>query len=162
MDVLYDNERMQNEYAENELGLSGTFESRDFCEVIHSEGAEVLARYTADYYAGTPCITVNGYGKGKAYFIGTRQSVEETEKIVNAIAAKAGISKILAAEIPSGVKVLSRTDGEHDYIFILNYTTENRTVLLDAGEYTDLLDGKTHTGSVTLEKYGVKVLKHSV
>ena len=162
MDVLYDNERMQNEYAENELGLSGTFESRDFCEVIHSEGAEVLARYTADYYAGTPCITVNGYGKGKAYFIGTRQSVEETEKIVNAIAAKAGISKILAAEIPSGVKVLSRTDGEQDYIFILNYTTENRTVLLDAGEYTDLLDGKTHTGSVTLEKYGVKVLKHSV
>ncbi len=162
MDVLYDNERMQNEYTENELGLSGTFESRDFCEVIHSEGAEVLARYTADYYAGTPCITVNGYGKGKAYFIGTRQSVEETEKIVNAIAAKAGVAKILAAEIPAGIKVLSRTDGEHDYIFILNYTTENRTVLLDAGEYTDLLDGKTYTGLVTLEKYGVKVLKHSV
>ena len=68
----------------------------------------------------------------------------------------------LADAIPSGVKVLSRTDGEHDYIFILNYTTENRTVLLDAGEYTDLLDGKTYTGSVTLEKYGVKILKHSV
>ena len=162
MDVLYDNERMQNEYAENELGLSGTFESRDFCEVIHSEGAEVLARYTADYYAGTPCITVNGYGKGKAYFIGTRQSVEETEKIVNAIAAKAGVKKILDAELPSDVKVLSRTDGVYEYVFVMNYATENRAVTLGAGDYTDLLDGQTHTGSVTLEKYGVKILKHKV
>ena len=162
MDVLYDNERMQNEYAENELGLSGTFESRDFCEVIHSEGAEVLARYTADYYAGTPCITVNGYGKGKAYFIGTRQSVEETEKIVNAIAAKAGVKKILDAELPSDVKVLSRTDGVYEYVFVMNYATGNRAVTLGAGDYTDLLDGQTHTGSVTLEKYGVKILKHKV
>ena len=162
MDVLYDSERMQNEYAENELGLSGTFESCDFCEVIHPEGAQVVARYTQEYYAGTPCITVNSYGKGKAYFIGTRQSVEETEKIVNAIAAKAGVKKILDAELPSDVKVLSRTDGVYEYVFVMNYATENRAVTLGAGDYTDLLDGQTHTGSVMLEKYGVKILKHKV
>ena len=162
MDVLHDNERMQNKYEENELGLSGTFESRDFCEVIHPEGAEVIARYTAEYYTGTPCITVNAYGKGKAYFIGTRQNAEETEKIVNAIAARAGVHKIIAAEPPQDVKVLSRTDGNHEYVFITNYALENRLVALDSGEYTDLLDGKTYTGSVTLEKYGVKVLKHKI
>lgn len=162
MDVLHDNEHMQNKYEENELGLSGTFESRDFCEVIHPEGAEVIARYTAEYYAGTPCITVNAYGQGKAYFIGTRQNAEETEKIVNAIAARAGVHKIIAAEPPQDVKVLSRTDGNHEYVFITNYALENRSVALDSGEYTDLLDGKTYTGSVTLEKYGVKVLKHKI
>ena len=162
MDVLHDNERMQNKYEENELGLSGTFESRDFCEVIHPEGAEVIARYTAEYYAGTPCITVNAYGKGKAYFIGTRQNAEETEKIVNAIAAQSGVHKIIAAELPQDVKVLSRTDGDYEYVFITNYALENRSVALDSGEYTDLLDGKTYTGSVTLEKYGVKVLKHKI
>lgn len=162
MDVLHDNEHMQNKYEENELGLSGTFESRDFCEVIHPEGAEVIARYTAEYYAGTPCITVNAYGQGKAYFIGTRQNAEETEKIVNAIAARAGVHKIIAAEPPQDVKVLSRTDGDYEYVFITNYALENRSVALDSGEYTDLLDGKTYTGSVTLEKYGVKVLKHKI
>ncbi len=162
MDVLHDNERMQNKYEENELGLSGTFESRDFCEVIHPEGAEVIARYTAEYYTGTPCITVNAYGKGKAYFIGTRQNAEETEKIVNAIAAQSGVHKIIAAELPQDVKVLSRTDGDYEYVFITNYALENRSVALDSGEYTDLLDGKTYTGSVTLEKYGVKVLKHKI
>ena len=162
MDVLHDNERMQNKYEENELGLSGTFESRDFCEVIHPEGAEVIARYTAEYYAGTPCITANAYGKGKAYFIGTRQNAEETEKIVNAIAAQSGVHKIIAAELPQDVKVLSRTDGDYEYVFITNYALENRSVALDSGEYTDLLDGKTYTGSVTLEKYGVKVLKHKI
>ncbi len=162
MDVLHDNEHMQNKYEENELGLSGTFESRDFCEVIHPEGAEVIARYTAEYYAGTPCITVNAYGQGKAYFIGTRQNAEETEKIVNAIAAQSGVHKIIAAELPQDVKVLSRTDGDYEYVFITNYALENRSVALDSGEYTDLLDGKTYTGSVTLEKYGVKVLKHKI
>lgn len=162
MDVLHDNEHMQNKYEENELGLSGTFESRDFCEVIHPEGAEVIARYTAEYYAGTPCITVNAYGQGKAYFIGTRQNAEETEKIVTAIAAQARVHKIIAAELPQDVKALSRTDGDHEYVFITNYALENRSVALDSGEYTDLLDGKTYTGSVTLEKYGVKILKHKI
>ena len=66
------------------------------------------------------------------------------------------------AELPSDVKVLSRTDGVYEYVFVMNYATENRAVTLGAGDYTDLLDGQTHTGSVMLEKYGVKILKHKV
>ena len=66
------------------------------------------------------------------------------------------------AELPSDVKVLSRADGVYEYVFVMNYATESRAVTLGAGEYADLLDGREYTGSVTLEKYGVKILKHKI
>lgn len=162
LDVLYDSERVPNAYADNDLGLSGTFESRDFCEVIHPEGAETVACYTGEYYAGTPCITVHTYGKGRAYFIGTRQSTAETERIVNAIADRAGVPKILDAVLPSDVKAVSRTDGMHEYVFVTNYATECRSIDLGAGAYVDLLDGQAYTGTITLEKYGVRILKRRI
>ena len=40
--------------------------------IIHREGAERLATYGGDeFYAGHSALTVNAYGKGKAYFVGT-------------------------------------------------------------------------------------------
>ena len=43
---------------------------------MHTEGAEVLARYREDFYAGTPVITRNRYGDGLAYYVGTRSGEE--------------------------------------------------------------------------------------
>ena len=41
--------------------------------IIHREGAERLATYGGDeFYAGHSALTVNAYGKGKAYFVSTR------------------------------------------------------------------------------------------
>ena len=42
------------------------------CDIMHTEGAEVLACYREDFYAGTPVITRNQYGDGLAYYVGTR------------------------------------------------------------------------------------------
>ena len=41
------------------------------CDIIHPEGAETLAEYQEDFYAGTPVLTENSFGKGKAYYVGT-------------------------------------------------------------------------------------------
>ena len=46
------------------------------CDIMHTEGAEVLARYREDFYAGTPVITRNRYGDGLAYYVGTRSGEE--------------------------------------------------------------------------------------
>lgn len=34
------------------------------CDLMHPEGAEVLATYESDFYAGMPAVTKNIYGKG--------------------------------------------------------------------------------------------------
>lgn len=161
MDPLYPSERVQNAYLPNELSLDGTFESVDFCEVIHPEGAEVIAEYRSEFYAGLPSITVNRYGKGSAYFIGTRQSQDDLEKLVRAIADKAGVSRILPDRLPDGVKALSRTDYRNEYVFLLNYATEPRTVDIGNDSCVNLIDGKAYCRSVDLPGYGVMILKRS-
>jgi beta-galactosidase len=51
--------------------LKGTYECGMICDVLHCETAEVLAEYGQDFYAGTPAVTVNAYGRGNAYYVAT-------------------------------------------------------------------------------------------
>ncbi len=53
-------------------GLSGEYAVKHYADVIHAEGAEVLATYGDDFYVGQPALTKNAYGKGHAYYIGSR------------------------------------------------------------------------------------------
>ena len=39
---------------------------------MHPEGAEVLATYESDFYAGMPAVTKNIYGKGHVYYVATQ------------------------------------------------------------------------------------------
>ncbi|MBE6571749.1 MAG: beta-galactosidase [Ruminococcaceae bacterium] len=162
LDALYKSERVKNEYLANDLGVCGEFESFDLCEVIHPEGAQIIAEYRSQFYSGMPSVTVNNYGKGKAYYIATRQSVADLEELVCAISDKEGIDRIVPDRLPDGVKVISRTDYDHEYVFITNYSTEERCVEIDDREGLNLLDGKTYSGNITLPGYGVAVLKRKV
>ena len=42
------------------------------CNLIHPNDAKILATYASEFYAGTPAVTENQYGKGRAWYIGTR------------------------------------------------------------------------------------------
>jgi len=159
IDSLHASERVENSYVDNCLNVEGDFESFDFCEVIHPEGAKTIAEYRSEYYAGMPCITVNEYGKGKAYYIATRQSPCDLEKLVVKIADSVGVRRIVPDSLPCGAKVISRTDYENEYVFITNYNTQPCTVDIGNDECLDLIDGKKCKNTVSLDKYGVKVLK---
>lgn len=159
LDALHEKERVRNEYVSNALELCGEFESFDFCEVLHLKGASAVAEYRSEFYSGTPSITVNEYGKGKAYFIGTRQSPRELEKLVCRISENAGISRIVPDKLPHGIKVISRTDYENEYIFITNYTTESQTVDIGNDDFVDIISGKIYKDTAEIAGYGVLVLK---
>jgi len=47
--------------------------AKKFCEILEPTTAKVIARYTDSkkFYKGKPAITVNEYGKGKVYYVGT-------------------------------------------------------------------------------------------
>ncbi len=46
---------------------AGPYQVRHLCELIHIESAQALATYRDDFYAGRPAVTVNAFGKGKAW-----------------------------------------------------------------------------------------------
>ncbi|MGO4952625.1 beta-galactosidase [Paenibacillus sp. DRB1-1] len=161
IDGLHDHDRNHILPVEgNELDLQGEYEAVELCDLIHTEGAEVLAVYGSDFYAGRPALTVNRLGEGKAYYIASRNTGLFHSHFYRSLIDDAGISKALNVKLPHGVNTGIRTDGVHDYIFILNFTHESQKITLDGRTYADMLENHAiEDGSVQLDAYTVKVLK---
>ncbi|WP_367997075.1 beta-galactosidase [Paenibacillus sp. CH40] len=161
IDGLHDHDRNHIKPVEgNELDLQGEYEAVELCDLIHTEGAEVLAVYGSDFYAGRPALTVNRLGQGKAYYIASRNIGLFHSHFYRSLIDDAGISKALNVKLPHGVNTAIRTDGVHDYIFILNFTHEPQKITLDGRTYADMLENHAiEDGSVQLDAYAVKVLK---
>lgn len=161
IDGLHDHDRNHILPVEgNELDLQGEYEAVELCDLIHTEGAEVLAVYGSDFYAGRPALTVNRLGQGKAYYIASRNIGLFHSHFYRSLIDDAGISKALNVKLPHGVNTAIRTDGVHDYIFILNFTHEPQKIMLDGRTYADMLENHViEDGSIQLDAYAVKVLK---
>jgi beta-galactosidase len=141
----------------NELGLSGPYQARELCEHIHLEGATALASYESDFYAGTPAVTMNRVGQGKAWYIASRNDLSFHRDFYGALIKQLGLPRALAGELPPGVVVQRRTDGEQAFLFVQNFTAQTQQLSLPAG-LSDLVDGMSVGGSLTLGPWGCRVL----
>ncbi|MFA7235415.1 MAG: beta-galactosidase [Phycisphaeraceae bacterium] len=144
---------------DNELALDGDYEVRDLCALIHSRGAQVLAAYAGDFYAGRPAMTLNRFGKGEAFYIAARGDDELLTALYTKLARRLHLPAALEKRSPEGVSVQLRTDGRQRFLFAMNFTTATQTVQLDAGTYRNLLTGRDVTGELELPGYGVAVLR---
>lgn len=129
---------------------------KDYCELIKLTGAEVLGTYESDFYAGMPAVTVHSYGKGKAYYIGTRMEETDLIKFFTPIWSECGIKE---KELPEGVEYLTRTaeDGS-TFDFYVNYNATPATVQL-AKNGTNLLNGEAVSGKVEILPFNAVVVK---
>ena len=143
---------------ENAFTYEGeNYPAKLLCDIIHTEGAEALSAYEKDFYAGSPVFTVNSYGKGKAYYIGTASNETFYQKLLTEICENAGVKPVL--ETPELVEVTSRENEKGKYLFVLNHAEEEKTVQLP-GNYKDILTGKSyHNGELTLAKKDVAILR---
>ena len=147
----------------NKLNLSGDYDAHEIAELIHLEGAEALGHYRSDFYAGRPALTVNHFGEGNAYHLATRvKDAEFYVELYRAITEKAGITRTLNSELPTGVTAQLRTDGESDYIFVQNFSGSPQTVKLDGEGYTDLSSGATAPAELDLDVNGLVILKRKI
>ena len=109
IDTLYPNQT-------GEVACNGKkYTAYDYCEIIHSRGAKVLATYSKDFYDGEPAATVNEYGLGKAYYQAFRDGDDFKSVILNRIVDELGVCKNLPCSedgLPFAVSAHTRTDGE--------------------------------------------------
>lgn len=167
IDALYDTDRNSlrptaaSPGGNGLAGLRGPYDVFHFCELIHAETAEVLATYGADWYAGRPCLTRNRYGDGLAYHIAARTGNDFLEDFYGSLLSAAGIEGALGPGtfVPPDVLVQERTNGDDRFIFVSNFSTENRTVPLGSVRYTDLTNGAPVEGNLLLGRYGCAVLR---
>ncbi len=143
-------------------GLIAADGGRDMCDlwsdVIHLEGAEAIATFAHDFYAGRPAITRHAYGAGIAYYVGTRPAEEYLARLLEGICRDGGVSAPLDA--PPGVEVTRRVAGEASFLFALNHTVNTVDLSLPRPS-ADALTGQRREGAVQLGPREIVILRES-
>lgn len=149
-DSLYD-------YQSNSIKMFGkSYIAKKYCEIAYPEGAEIIGEYEKDFYKGMPAVTVNNYGKGKAYYIGTALEPDGYTKLYKEW-IKDIISEDKVIELPENVSSTIRCSKNTDYIFIMNFNNETKRVELPF-KY-EILTGEFE--NELIKPYGVVILKKS-
>lgn len=158
IDALTPQEANQIVFKEPHGALGGEYTCKLLCERIHAEGAQVLATYGSDFYAGEPAVTVNKLGKGRAYYIASSLEERGLIDLCRTLTQELGIEPALAGA-PAGVEAMPRvTPTGETLLYLLNHNKEEVEVALPAGAYTDLISGKACQAALALPKYGVAIL----
>ncbi len=147
-DSLYD-----GQYSTVEM-FDGKYKVEKYCELAYLEGASVLGTYCEDFYAGMPALTVNDFGKGKAYYIAADFMSDGYQKIYEKI-LKGVISPGKTVKTPENVSVAMRYEGETCYVFVMNFNNEEKIVDLP---FDYELIGGSFDGNA-MPPYGCAVLK---
>lgn len=152
IDTLYPGEKTEI------LSDEKIFEGVEYSELIHARGAEVLATYNSEFYAGMPAMTVNSYGKGKAYYQAFRDTGEFWDAMVTRILGEMGIENTLTGELPEGVVAHKRETDGVEYLFVQNYSDVPVANISLINEYLDM-ESREIVREISLNAFDVKILK---
>jgi beta-galactosidase len=146
--------------AGNALGLAGEHPVRDYCERIHPEGAQVLANYASDFYAGTPCLTLNRVGAGRVYYLAARPAGEAFhDALAHGLVRELGLARCLDVALPEGVSVQRRAGGGRTFLFLHNFKGVPQDLELGSLRLRDVADGRVLGGRVSLPGFASWVLE---
>ncbi|MBM7541590.1 beta-galactosidase GanA [Amphibacillus cookii] len=137
--------------------LSGKYMCSTLFDLIHSEGADVLATYQSDFYAGMPALTRNQFGKGQAYYIASSPEQRFIDDFVAILQDEKQLTPILVSD--PGVEVCAREDADQRFLFVINHNKEQAHFHTGEHGYADLLNDQSYHGLSRIEGRGVLVLK---
>lgn len=99
-----------------------------WCDLLEADTAEILAFYADEFYTGTPAVTCNRYGKGRAYYVGTIGKKDFYHALAERILEEKEMFYI--KNLPRGVEVTYREKGDKTYAFFFNNTPKAKEVAL--------------------------------
>ncbi|GAA0137823.1 beta-galactosidase [Paenibacillus sp. YSY-4.3] len=140
--------------------LQGEYDCGLLCDLIHSEGAEVLAEYGDDFYQGMPVVTRNRFGSGQAYYVASSPDGSFLKGFLSNLCAEKGIEPLVSAG--EGLESARRVKNGNAYLFLLNHNAAPAEVQIGDNEQKDLLTNETVKGSVTVPGRGVMILESAL
>ncbi|MFF7484819.1 beta-galactosidase [Streptomyces luteogriseus] len=128
-------------------------------EIVLPRGAETVATYGTDFYAGTPAVTRNRYGSGEAWYVATALDQSGVDQVVRRILARHDLLGPYTAHPAVETATRVAPDGTR-LLFLLNHAPEPARLTAHA-TVTDLLTGKrTGRGEpLELDPLGVAILQ---
>jgi beta-galactosidase len=133
-----------------------TYSCGHLADLLHAEGADVLAEYGTDFYAGMPVLTRNAFGDGAAYYIASDPEARFLDDFYGDLLSQHGIHSDW--DLPEGVEISLRYKGEQAITFVLNHNAQPATIDLGSETYKDLLNDGDVSGEITLPAYDVRIL----
>jgi len=149
-------------YSETQTNTFCTADGKQFqctfwSDVIHLKDAKSIATFESDYYAGSPAVTHNQYGKGNAFYVGTVPENNGMEWLIEHVCKTAGVQPV-SVNAPVGVEILHRANGKLSFLFVLNHSGEKVNIPIE-GRGRDLLTDTEINGSIELEPSGVAIIQ---
>lgn len=146
---------------ENHLTFKGAFptthlhSARLWCDIIEPKDCQILATYAKDFYAGSPAMTLNTYGLGKAVYIGTQSHHPFYHDLVVWLRQMCNLNPLL--KVPDTVEVSLRQKEGTKVYFLLNHQSSPVRIQFYKPMH-DFLTGSTFSGNYDLPPHGVLVL----
>ena len=156
IDGLYDWE--ENSFvpvAGNELGLDKTYTCKYLCDLVELRGARTLMTYGSDFYEGYSCLTVNEYGRGKAWYVAADADKEFYGDFLEKVLKDSGVSCGIKEEIPDALEITVRENENEKYYIYQNFGTEAVSIPVPEGQISWIYGN----GSDKLKVYGLAVAK---
>lgn len=132
------------------------FAAQQWCDLLELRGAQAIAWYDNDFYEGVPAVTVNAFGAGQVYYVGTWPEPAYFHALFEELLAQTGLAPGL--RLPEGVELSVRTKGEAAFRFLINLTNEPRVIELDM-PCVSLLTGERLERQLILPALGVDILE---
>jgi beta-galactosidase len=143
-------------FTNEDIHIPETLHARIWCDVVRTVDAQVVARYTQDYYANSPAITLNAFGAGHAVYVATFGDAALYTALAGWLLKLAKVEAI--ATPPAGVEYCVRWQGEQRILFVLNHSAEEQHLALPE-PMLNLLTGETiPLSSVDLQPRQVMIL----
>jgi beta-galactosidase len=137
--------------------LQGEYSCNLLCDLLHSEGADVLAVYGDDFYKGMPVLTRNHFGKGQAWYVASSPDPDFLKGLVAHLCEQKGIHPML--QTPQGVEVSKRMKNGTTYTFVMNHNEREQIVDIGEEKQKDLLTGEIVNGRISVPQRGVCILQ---
>jgi beta-galactosidase len=133
--------------------------ARILCDLIHPEGAKVLATYQEDFYQGMALLTSHDFGKGRAYYVGTSSDADFYRSFLKDVCNACGIGPVFAPT--AQVEVTKRENEQGSFLFFLNHG-EDAACLFMESDGVDLLRGTAYTKGQAITLEGKDVLIYQI
>lgn len=162
-DILFAHDvQTLNPIPDSGFALQASYPVIHFADIIHLAGAQALAHYGHDFYAGQPALTMNQVGNGCCFYIAARPTPQFLHDFYTALSSQLALPRAIPTPLPTSVTAQIRQNGRYQYLFLMNFQPAAQSIHLGAGSYHDALSGDCVQGELQLEGYGLRVLRKKI
>lgn len=135
---------------------NSTYTAEILSDWIIPESAQVIAKYKHKDLSEYAVLTVNNFGSGRVYYVGTSFIEDKAyDKLVELALKGSGIKTF--GPLPEGVEITTRTKDDYSCYFLINHTDETVSVEVPTG--MELISEKEISGTINLGTRDVIVVK---